>query len=38
MEKCLKVMELSWLVGSMEVVVDVETPEVFWDQSRAGYL
>jgi hypothetical protein len=29
--------ELAWLVGSMEEVVEVETFEVFWDQSRAGY-
>jgi hypothetical protein len=29
--------ELAWLVGSVEVVIEVETSEVFWDQSRAGY-
>jgi hypothetical protein len=28
--------EVAWLWGSVEVVVKVETPEVFWDQSRAG--
>ena len=29
--------ELAWLVRSVEEVVDLETSEVFWDQSRAGY-
>jgi hypothetical protein len=29
--------ELAWLLGALEEVVDVETSEVFWDQSRAGY-
>jgi hypothetical protein len=29
--------ELAWLVGSVEVVIEVETSEVFWDQSRVGY-
>jgi hypothetical protein len=29
--------ELAWLVGLVEVVMDMETSEVFWDQSRAGY-
>jgi hypothetical protein len=29
--------ELAWLVGSMKEVVDMETSEVFWDQSCAGY-
>ena len=29
--------ELAWLVKSAEEVVELETSEVFWDQSRAGY-
>jgi hypothetical protein len=29
--------ELAWLVGALEEVVEVETSEVFWDQSRAGF-
>jgi hypothetical protein len=29
--------ELSWLIGALEVVVDVDTSEIFWDQARAGY-
>jgi hypothetical protein len=29
--------ELAWLEGALEEVVEVETSEVFWDQSRAGY-
>ena len=29
--------ELAWLVGSVEEEVDVETSEVFWNQSRARY-
>jgi hypothetical protein len=29
--------ELAWLVDAVEVAVDKETPEVFWDQARAGY-
>jgi hypothetical protein len=29
--------ELVWLVKAVEVAVDRETSEVFWDQSRAGY-
>ena len=29
--------ELTWLVEALELVVDVETSEVFWDQARAGY-
>jgi hypothetical protein len=29
--------ELAWLGESAEEVVDVETYEVFWDQSRVGY-
>jgi hypothetical protein len=29
--------ELSWLIGALEVVVDVETTEIFWDQARAGF-
>ena len=29
--------ELAWLVGTVKEVVIVETFEVFWDQSRAGY-
>jgi hypothetical protein len=30
--------EIAWLVGAVEVAVDVETSEVYWDQSSAGYL
>jgi hypothetical protein len=30
--------ELTWLVRTVEDVVEKETSEVFWDQSRAGYL
>jgi hypothetical protein len=29
--------ELVWLVGTVKEVVVVETSEVFWNQSRAGY-
>jgi hypothetical protein len=29
--------ELAWLVKTVEEVVDMETHEVFWDQSRARY-
>ena len=29
--------KLTWLVGALEEVVEVETFEVFWDQSKAGY-
>jgi hypothetical protein len=29
--------ELAWMVKTVEEVVDVESHEVFWDQSRAGY-
>jgi hypothetical protein len=29
--------ELAWLMKTVEEVVDVETHEVFWDQSRARY-
>jgi hypothetical protein len=28
--------EVAWLVGVVEEVVDVDTPVVFWNQSRAG--
>jgi hypothetical protein len=28
--------ELAWLIGALEVVVDEEISEIFWDQSRAG--
>ena len=28
--------ELAWLVRSVEEVVELETSEVFWDQSRVG--
>jgi hypothetical protein len=28
--------ELAWLIGALEVVVDAEKTEIFWDQSRAG--
>jgi hypothetical protein len=28
--------ELAWLIGALEVVVDEEKTETFWDQSRAG--
>jgi hypothetical protein len=30
--------EISWLVGALEVAAEVDTSEVFWDQSRAGYI
>jgi hypothetical protein len=30
--------ELSWLVGAVEKAANVDTSEVFWDQSRAGYI
>ena len=29
--------ELAWLLGALEEVIEVETSEVFWDQSRAGF-
>jgi hypothetical protein len=29
--------ELVWLVGAVEEVIDVDSLEVFWDYSRAGY-
>jgi hypothetical protein len=29
--------EIAWLVGAVEEVLDVETSEVFWDQSSAGF-
>jgi hypothetical protein len=29
--------ELAWLVRTVEDIVEKETSEVFWDQSRAGY-
>jgi hypothetical protein len=29
--------EIAWLVGAVEVAVDVETSEVYWDQSSTGY-
>jgi hypothetical protein len=29
--------ELAWLVGFVEEVMDMDTSEVFWDQSRADY-
>ena len=29
--------ELAWLARTVKEVVVVETSEVFWDQSRAGY-
>jgi hypothetical protein len=29
--------ELTWLMGALEEVAEVETFEVFWDQSRAGF-
>jgi hypothetical protein len=28
--------ELVWLVGALEVVVEADKPEIFWDQSRTG--
>jgi hypothetical protein len=30
--------EISWLVGALEVAADVDSLEVFWDQTRAGYI
>jgi hypothetical protein len=29
--------EINWLVGAVEVALDVETSEVFWDTSSAGF-
>ena len=29
--------ELAWLLGALEKVIEVETSEVFWNQSRAGF-
>jgi hypothetical protein len=29
--------EIDWLVGAVEVVLDVDTSEVFWDPSSAGF-
>jgi hypothetical protein len=29
--------EINWLVGAVEVALDVETSEVFWDPSSAGF-
>jgi hypothetical protein len=29
--------EIGWLVGAVEVALDVETSEVFWDPSSAGF-
>jgi hypothetical protein len=29
--------EIHWLVGAVEVALDVETSEVFWDTSSAGF-
>ena len=29
--------EVAWLAGTVKEVVAMETSEVFWDQSRAGY-
>jgi hypothetical protein len=30
--------EINWLVGAVEVALDVETSEVFWDTASAGFL
>jgi hypothetical protein len=30
--------EITWLVGAVEKAANVDTSEVFWDQSRAGYI
>jgi hypothetical protein len=30
--------EITWLVGALEVAAEVDTSEVFWDQTRAGYI
>jgi hypothetical protein len=29
--------EVAWLVGAVEEALDVETSEVFWDPSSAGF-
>jgi hypothetical protein len=34
---CVHRDEISWLVGAVEKAANVDTSEVFWDQSRAGY-
>jgi hypothetical protein len=35
---CVQRDELLWLVGAVEKAANVDTSEVFWDQSRAGYI
>jgi hypothetical protein len=35
---CVHKDELPWLVGAVEKAANVDTSEVFWDQSRAGYI
>jgi hypothetical protein len=35
---CVHRDELPWLVGAVEKAANVDTLEVFWDQSRAGYI
>jgi hypothetical protein len=35
---CIHKDELPWLVGAVEKAANVDTSEVFWDHSRAGYI
>jgi hypothetical protein len=35
---CVQRDELLWLVGAVEKAANVDSSEVFWDQSRAGYI
>jgi hypothetical protein len=35
---CVHRDELPWLVGAVEKAANMDTSEVFWDQSRAGYI
>jgi hypothetical protein len=35
---CVQRDEILWLVGAVEKAANVDTSEVFWDQSRAGYI
>jgi hypothetical protein len=35
---CVQRDEILWLVGAVETAANVDTSEVFWDQSRAGYI
>jgi hypothetical protein len=35
---CVQRDEILWLLGAVEKAANVDTSEVFWDQSRAGYI